>query len=215
MNYDGYAEDRLSGRNGILPSINFIFPTLKNMKTLDIGCADGLYLQHLGGGSIGVEQHPDLVLAAKEKGCHVIAGSLDEVLPNIEEGSFEAVLFSHVMEHVDAPIVTLRQINVCLVHSGLLVLGLPTERNIFRDIFRKDYFDGTHIYAFTVRNTRKLLNCSGFEVQEIYYHLPIHKYPLGSLIEKVFNYLPIPFKSYLSMAYWITARKVCGLSDGA
>jgi len=58
------------------------------------------------------------------------------------------------MEHLESPILMLKQIHRVLVQKGVLILGLPIERNIFRDVLRMDYFDGTHIYAFSVR--RKL-----------------------------------------------------------
>ena len=76
------------------------------------------------------------------------------------------------MEHVDAPIETLREINRVLENRGVLVLGLPIERNIYRDLLRMDYFDGMHIYAFSVRNAMKLLEESGFRPEKVFFHLP-------------------------------------------
>ena len=85
-----------------------------------------------------------------------------EGLKQIESDSFDAVFYSHVMEHVDCPICTLKEINRILQPNGTLVLGLPTERCLPRQIFRHDYFHGTHLYSFTIRNAKKLLQETGF-----------------------------------------------------
>jgi SAM-dependent methyltransferase len=126
----------------------------------------------------------------------------------LSDNSFEAALFSHVMEHVDTPIQMLRQIYRVVTPGGILILGLPIERNIYRDVLRMDYFNGTHIYAFSVRNAVKLLNEVGFREKELFFHLPKCRNRVGHVIEGFWNYTKWPFREYFSMAYWIVAVKV-------
>jgi SAM-dependent methyltransferase len=205
--YKEYAAERLLGGFGEMGSWPLVLPYLRNKKVLDIGCSDGLYLQHCSSQSVGLEQIPELVEMARRRGLQVEHCEISEGLKRQTAESFDAVLFSHVMEHIDAPIVALREINRILQPKGTLILGLPIENCFIRHVLRHDYYDGTHVYAFTTRNARKLLSLTGFNVNEIIYHLPKFKGGFGMQINKIWNALPIPFKEYFSMAYWIYATK--------
>lgn len=205
--YKEYANARLGGDFDEMSSWKFVRPFLEGKRVLDVGCSDGLYLKYMGGGSQGIEQVPVLGEEARRKGMNVITGDVLETIRTLPDGRFEGVLFSHVMEHVDSPIEMLRQINRVLEKGGTLVLGLPIERNVFRDLLRMDYFDGTHIYAFSVRNANKLLEETGFSSEKVFFHLPKCRSRIGGWVEKTWNITPLPFRSYFSMAYWVVAVK--------
>lgn len=207
LKYNDFAAERLRGNFGEMGSWRLILPYLENRKTLDIGCADGLYLKYMNKDSVGIEQVPELVSRAKLNGLKVIMGDIIEGIKDLDDNEFDAVLFSHVLEHVDCPIHALREIARVLKSSGILILGLPIENNIYRDMLRMDYFDGTHIYAFTIRNAIKLLKETGFEPIKVIYHLPKCRSNLGLNILKIWNVIPFPFREYFSMAYWIIAEK--------
>ena len=204
--YEQFANARLAGEFSEMGSFQLVLPRLEGQKTLDIGCADGLYLRQLSEDSVGLEQMPALVAAGQSKGLTIVEGSTDR-LETFESGGFDAVLYSHVLEHVDSPIVTLRQVNRVLRRHGTLVLGLPIERNLYRDLLRKDYFAGTHIYAFSIGNAKKLLAETGFKVTDVIYHLPKCRSQIGLMGLRLFNVLPLPFRSYFSMGYWVVAKK--------
>ncbi|MBA3017840.1 MAG: class I SAM-dependent methyltransferase [Proteobacteria bacterium] len=211
-NYAQYAEKRLSGSFGEMGSWPLVLPFIKEKRTLDIGCSDGLYLRYLSHESVGIEQLPKLAHAARKKGLTVINADTMDGLKETSTSSYEAVLFSHVMEHIESPIAALREINRVLKKEGVLVLGLPIENCLVRHVLGHDYFDGTHLYAFTIRNARKLLSLTGFRVKEVLFHLPKFKGKYGRKLNRVWNFLPIPFKEYFSMAYWIVAIKEKDLS---
>ena len=187
INYSGYEHDRIQGRHGIMGSWGLVLPYLKGKVTLDIGCSDGLYLQYLSAGSVGIEQSEKLVNLARRKGLNVIHDEALSALQRQHDAAYEAVLFSHVMEHLDRPLDALREIHRVLIPGGTLVLGLPTEKNIFRSIFRFDYFDGTHIYSFTVRNALKLLDMTRFMPEKVFYHLPKFRGRIGYVIHYVWT----------------------------
>lgn len=207
--YQQYADTRLGGGFGEMSSWRLVRPYLDCKRILDVGCSDGLYLKQMSGESMGIEQVPALGEKGRGLGLKIISGDVLDVIRGLQDGTFEGVLFSHVMEHVDAPIEMLRQISRVLERGGVLVLGLPIERNIFRDLLRMDYFDGTHIYAFSIRNAEKLLRDTGFKVERVFFHLPRCRGRLGRASESAWNWLPLPraFRSYFSMAYWIVAIK--------
>jgi len=203
--YKKYAEHRIAGKHNFISSFFLVYPFLRNKRVLDIGCSDGLYLKLFGPESIGIEQIPELVSKAKSFGLNVLHGNIISLLPKIDSESLPAVFFSHVMEHLDSPISSLREINRILTRGGSLVLGLPTENNLFRSLFRKDYFDGTHLYSFSVKNTIKLLKDTGFIPVKVFYDLPKCRGSLGRAVIKLYQHFP--FKEKISMAYWVVAKK--------
>jgi len=205
--YEKYAASRLDGGFGEMSSWELVSPYIIGRKVLDVGCSDGLYLKYMSADSVGIEQISALAEAGRSKGLNIINGDVYKSICKLEDCSFDGVLFSHVMEHVDCPIVMLREIQRVLRPNGTLVLGLPIEKNVFRDLLRKDYFDGTHIYAFSVRNSHKLLDDTGFAVENVIFHLPKCRSRFGRIIEKVWNLKKWPFREYFSMAYWVVAKK--------
>ena len=206
--YENYANKRINGKMGRLASFLLVKKYLLNKKVLDIGCSDGLYLELFTSDSLGIEQVKNLAELAIDKGLNVIHNDVEIALKEIEDKSFDAVFYSHVMEHVDCPICILREIHRVLRPQGTLVLGLPIEKSFARQIFRHNYFDGTHLYSFTIRNANKLLLETGFSCNDTFYHFPWLKGKFGELINVIWNKVLFPRKEWLSMAYWITAVKV-------
>lgn len=204
--YKTYASARLDGKQDIISSFFLVYPFLRDKIVLDVGCSDGLYLKLFAQGSVGIEQIQELARVAQQKGFKVMHGDILSVLPQIAPDSYHAIFCSHVLEHLENPIEALRQMHRILTPQGYLVLGLPTEKNIFRLMLRKDYFAGTHLYSFSVKNIIKLLNLENFNtIDKIKYDLPKCKSRIGRLIIRLYQYFP--FKECLSMAYWVVAKK--------
>jgi len=180
---------------------------LESKRVLDIGCSDGLYLEAFSRNSVGLEQVTELAKSAQRRGLNVVNTNVMDGLKEIKNNSFDAVFYSHVMEHVDSPILTLKEINRILRPGGTLVLGLPIEKCLFRQLFRHDYFNGTHLYAFSIRNSKKLLLETGYTVGSVVYHFPWLKGRLGEVVNNVWNAIPMFGKEWMSMAYWITSTK--------
>ena len=206
--YDDYAKRRLSGRMGRMASFPLVEQHLNNKKVLDIGCSNGLYLELFSPDSVGIEQVLALVDSAKKRNLNIVQGDVIQGLKEQQDNSFDAVFYSHVMEHVDSPIFTLREIHRVLRVGGTLVLGLPIEKSLVRQILRHDYFDGTHIYAFTIRNSKKLLEETGFSINDVVYHFPWLKGQFGEIVNIAWNAFPFPGKEWMSMAYWVVSTKV-------
>lgn len=210
--YAHYAQERLHGQFGEMASWLLVQPFLDNKKVLDVGCSDGLYLRHFAASSVGIERIHDLADAAKSRGLEVVCDDIPSALRAQPDASYEAVFLSHVLEHLERPLDVLREANRVLNSDGLVVLGLPTERNVFRTVWRMDYFAGTHLYAFSTRNAGRLLELSGFRQRHVFFHLPRVRGRLGQKIHRLWNSVPLPGKEWLSMGYWIVAQKDAGSS---
>ena len=79
-------------------------------KLLEIGCGSGRqleFLHQLGWQAEGLDLDPAAVKAASARGLTVHAGSLKEQF--FPDGSFDAVVSSHVIEHVHDPVGLLRE----------------------------------------------------------------------------------------------------------
>jgi SAM-dependent methyltransferase len=207
--YERYASDRLAGSFSEMGSWSLVHQRLWNLKTLDVGCSDGLYLRTLSHDSVGIEQIPQLAAIAQDSGRSVMQGDVESVVQTIESETFDAVLASHVLEHVTRPLDLLEQLARILRSGGLLVLGLPTERNVFRNLLRMDYYAGTHLYSFSTRNIEVLLCRVGLAPEPaVVYHLPKLRGETGTLAHRAWN-APrrFPGREFLSLAYWMFARK--------
>jgi SAM-dependent methyltransferase len=207
--YREYASKRLAGGFGEMNSWQIVAPRLRGKRTLDVGCSDGLYLRGLSAESVGVEHVHELAAKARETGHDVVEGDIETVVSTIDSASFDAVLASHVLEHLKRPMDMLEEMARILRPAGLLILGLPTERNVYRNLLRMDYYDGTHLYSFTTRNIQVLLRRVGLVPDpNVVYHLPKLRGSLGIKAHRVWNALgSLPGREFLSLAYWQMAAK--------
>ena len=97
-------------------------------RLLDVGCGAGDLLAALRAGgwnAQGVE--PQALGAARARGEHgldVLTGRFEDV--RLPEGSFDAIVFSGVLEHLHDPVAALRRARALLAPGGLVaVLFLP------------------------------------------------------------------------------------------
>lgn len=102
-----------------------------NPRLLVAGCGKGheaLFLRNeLGGSVVGVDISAqwDPSLGAGTPDFRLLAGSILE-LP-FADGSFDAVFYHHVIEHVDEPAGSLRELARVLRPGGLIFIGTPNR----------------------------------------------------------------------------------------
>lgn len=137
--------------------------------TLDFGCGVGELLQRLPDGSQGLEYNPATVAYCRSVGLPVQAydGFADDwrlrVLP--ENARFESMVISHVLEHLDEPMVILNKLlHAARQHAVRRVLVIVPGRAGYR-------IDSTH-RTFVDRSMlarREVVEGSGFTLQSARY----------------------------------------------
>jgi len=194
-----------------LLSFRYIRPWFGSLPVLDLGCAKGAYLRQFASGSVGLDVSKPNLDHCRHLGLDVMAADLNGELP-FSSGSFPAILCSHVLEHVDAPIHLLRECCRILSPGGTLVLGLPIETSIANRLRGQRYFyhHPGHLYSFSLENMDVLLRKTGYEIVRFYFEPRILRFqPWLSLMQHLSSRAMYP----LALAYWVVARKTRGDLD--
>lgn len=135
---------------------------LKPGRTLDIGCGIGRYLAHLDTDAVGVDHNAQSIAIARSQGftAYTVDGFLASDDARAE--SFDTVLFSHVMEHMD------RETDDALVAEYLQYLR-PGGKVIFMTPEERGYAsDATHVQFVDWGGLRSIAEAAGLEVRRWY-----------------------------------------------
>jgi len=157
-------------------------------SVLDVGCGNGAnmcLLAQRGHRVVGItlsEAEAHLV-ASQGFECHV--ADIAEAEPPFPAQSFDALLFSHVLEHLAWPETVLRRYGRVLRPGGGVYVALPNVLHIvlrwqfLRGRFRyteMGLMDRTHLRFFDFDSARKLVEQAGFEVVV---HRGVGQCPMG------------------------------------
>jgi SAM-dependent methyltransferase len=139
-------------------------------RVLDAGCATGALLAKLrdrGWDCSGVEISPAAEYARAERGLDVRKASLEE--SRFPAESFDLVLASHLIEHLNDPAAFVREARRVLAPEGRFFVTTPNiagfQARLFGSRWRSAIFD--HLYLFSAKTLSALLRQSGFAVERI------------------------------------------------
>jgi SAM-dependent methyltransferase len=138
---------------------------------LDIGCATGALLAGLrdrGWHTTGVEiSSPQADYARLKRNLDVRTLPLEE--NEFPEGSFQAVLASHLIEHLNDPAALVREVYRVLKSGGRFFVTTPNiagfQARLFGARWRSAIFD--HLYLFSIKTLPALLRHGGFKIEKI------------------------------------------------
>ena len=136
------------------------------LKVLDIGCGDGRTLwtlKQLGCEATGVEFDGEAAATARKLGLDVRLGSLDE--QGFAAATFDAILMSHVIEHLPDPKATLVECLRILKPGGQLRMLTPNAGAWGHGHFGRDWMaldPPRHLNIFTPPGMTSLLRSAGF-----------------------------------------------------
>jgi 2-polyprenyl-3-methyl-5-hydroxy-6-metoxy-1,4-benzoquinol methylase len=111
-------------------------PAVRNGRLLDVGCGNGERLEllkQLGWSVKGIDLDRPAVEAAREKGLDTDCGDLKSM--NYPADSFDAVIMSHVIEHVPHPRELLTECARVLKPGGRLVMLTPNAESFGLDYY--------------------------------------------------------------------------------
>ena len=147
-------------------------------RFLDVGCANGDTLEaarNMGADVYGIELNPKFVKICKDKSLNVHCGILeDSAYPN---DYFDIIWMSQVIEHLQSPKNSLKEIQRILKPGGRLYILCPNAGSYLAKFFGK-YWHGWHIpfhfYAYTKETIIKSVTECGFKVEKLIATTPYH-----------------------------------------
>ena len=146
---------------------------------LDVGCSRGATAPALRARGVarivGIEPDPEDAAAAARAYDRVFAMRLEDVADDLA-GTFDAILFGDVLEHLADPSDALCRVRPWLGATGVVVASVPNAGHwsVVDDLLsgRFDYvpysvLSGTHLRLFTRRTLEDLFAASGYEVDRV------------------------------------------------
>ena len=135
---------------------------------LDIGCATGALIASLrekGWRVTGVEISPSADYAKNERKLDVRNIPLEE--NHFPDSSFNVILASHLIEHLNDPKIFLEETYRILKSNGYLFITTPDisgfQSRLFGSRWRSAIFD--HLYLFSRYTLSKMLKATGYKVE--------------------------------------------------
>jgi SAM-dependent methyltransferase len=163
-------------------AVNRFLPRRNGLEVLELGC--GYHAGHLTAlrprlkRGIGV----DIKIAPHLHDVEHLTlheGSIEEILPRLQEERLDAILLISVLEHLREPLFTLESIWQLLKPSGVLLVNVPTwlgkfflEFSAFRLGLSPKFEIDDHKMYYNKRDLWPLLIRSGFKPSQVklYYH---------------------------------------------
>lgn len=145
----------------------FFLNELKPGRLLEIGFGDARRMRQfveLGWHVVGQELDPVALSNARRKGFEVYQGELTQL--GLEPNQFDAIVGSHVIEHMRNPLAQLNECHRLLKRGGRLVILTPNTASYGHRKFGRDWRGNEpprHLHLFAPGNMRKLLDRTGFE----------------------------------------------------
>lgn len=152
---------------------------------LDIGCGGGQFLVFLrenGWQVAGIEVNEEMATYGRESlNLNIKTGDLQEA--GFSENTFDVITLFHVLEHIQDPIVTLRECYRILKPGGLLVIAVPNFNSWQSRWTRKHWFHldvPHHLHHFSAKTLQNFLEENSFRVGEVE-HFSLEQNPFGFL----------------------------------
>jgi len=181
--YTGKADDPLSSHSQIVEMLAAALAHRTRPRILDVGCAGGLLPKaartrapSLAANAqwVAVDNDPAALAGAVHVGMETYRVDLNAPLPPPTAGTFDAVVFADVLEHVVEPEAVLgRWLSRVCTPETIVLVSLPNVANLAVRLqllagrfqyTERGILDRTHLRFFTRRTARALLTGSGLRI---------------------------------------------------
>ena len=144
---------------------------VRAVRVLDVGCATGsllAFLRQTGWETTGVEiNETQAEYGKRERKLDVRKVPLEEI--HFSDGYFNAVIASHLIEHLNDPASFVAEVYRILANGGRFFVTTPNiagfQARLFKGRWRSAIFD--HLYLFSVKTLTRLLKEKGFTIEKI------------------------------------------------
>lgn len=135
-------------------------------RVLDIACGDGTFVSMFRGcETYGTEYDTEVEELARSKGVHTLPGGLLPEVPPELLGTFDLVIFTEVIEHINHPQEVLAHISRLLKVGGCLYITTPNFASLERRILGPAWgmiSYPEHIAFWSPRTLDRLLRQGGY-----------------------------------------------------
>lgn len=144
-------------------------------KVLDVGCASGWFLSRFSkvfpqANCFGVDIYDEAVEYAKKRYSHITFKIADAHKIPFKEESFDLVVCTEVLEHVDDPKSVVLEIKRVLKKDGFAIIELDSGSLLFSVVwflwkkFKGGVWNHAHLHSFTVKKLEEMIISCGFKV---------------------------------------------------
>ncbi|MBU2043673.1 MAG: methyltransferase domain-containing protein [Candidatus Omnitrophica bacterium] len=172
-----YLEEESGRRQASREILNRIEKHKKRGRLLDIGCANGFFLDEArrrGWEVYGLELSKWAANYAKEQlNLNVIKGTISEA--KFEDGFFDVIAMSDLIEHLPDPKHSLVEVRRILNNSGILYINTPDIASLISKLLRAKWWgvNKFHLFYFSKKTLENMLDACGFKVKKYSPHLRI------------------------------------------
>ena len=158
-----------------------------NARLLDIGCGQGEFLQRLRRKPrynmqlYGVDIGDVDVESMRKESINFFKGDLLDA--GFEDGFFDIITLNHVLEHMEDPVRTFKEISRILKKDGRLVIGIPNTQSATYFLFKENSVQldvPRHLFDYSVCTIKLLAEKTGFKIINLRYTSSPFQF-LGSL----------------------------------
>lgn len=161
-------------------------------RYLDVGCGIGYFpltMKYLGMEPNGVEPagfDPEL---SKRYNLNIFNGTLDQA--KFKDNYFDVISLNHVLEHVNSPSETIRELNRILKPGGYLIIAVPVKDSLASKLFGKYWAQvdtPRHLYLFSREILEEYARKYDFDILKVRYNSEPRYQIISSMIYLLENF---------------------------
>lgn len=140
-------------------------------RVLDIGCGRGDFLKRMrliGWDVQGVELDEESARLLQKEGIPVTVGQIEQL--DLPPGAFDAVVSSHVIEHVYDPVIFLKRCLQLVKPGGRVSVLTPNADSLVHRYFKRHWRGlepPRHFHIFSEPTLKRCLQSAGLEVESV------------------------------------------------
>jgi SAM-dependent methyltransferase len=157
---------------------------VRNRAIADVGCGGGSFLDGMQGfaaRAIAIEPAVAYHASLKQRGYTVYSDTVSAVT-ELRNGIDFITCFS-VIEHVEDPLLLLKEMRTLLAHDGCLLLSTPNRHDILLQLecipYRSFFYRTAHVFYFTAASLCRAATEAGYSECRIQY---VHRFNYANFV---------------------------------